>query len=295
MEQTLEDWVELAQKGDQAALEAVLRGIQDRVYGLALRMLWHPADAEDASQEILIKVLTHLSTFRHDSSFLTWVYHIACKHLLTRRKQRAEAKMQTFEQYNALLEEGLTTDVLQEEGERGEDWLFIEEIKIGCTLGMLLCLDREDRIAYILGEIFEVSGEEGGLILSIPAATFRKRLSRARLRLHTFMEETCGLINPAAPCRCARQAAYKASKDRTKAKPLVFAAPLLSQRKHPEIVAGMQELTELDRVAALFRSHPEYQAPRSFVEAVRSLLASGRFRLLVTEERTSVIREEQTR
>ncbi len=104
--ETLEFCVGLAKEGDQAALEAVVRGIQDRVYGLALRMLWHPADAEDASQEILIKVLTHLSDFRHDSAFLTWVYRIACNHLLTRRKQRAEARMLTFEQFGEQIEEG---------------------------------------------------------------------------------------------------------------------------------------------------------------------------------------------
>lgn len=295
MEETLEVLVGHAKSGDQAALEAVLCRIQDRVYGLALRMLWHPADAEDASQEILIKVLTHLSTFRQESSFLTWVYHIASNHLLTRRKQRTEEKMQTFEQFGAFLEEALAADMGQSEAESGADWLFIEEIKIGCTMGMLLCLDRADRIAYILGEIFEVSGEEGSLILSIPAATFRKRLSRARLRLRTFMEENCGLINPAATCRCSRQATHKAAKLKAKIKPmkpLVFAAPLLLQRKHPQVAAGVQELAALDRVAAEFRSHPEYQAPDSFVEAMRKLLASGQFQLLETEERTSVAQRE---
>lgn len=292
MERTLEEWAQLAQQGDQAALETVLRAIQDRVYGLALRMLWHPADAEDASQEILIKVLTHLSTFRRDSSFLTWVYHIACNHLLTKRKQRAEEKMQTFEQFNAVLEKGLTAQGLQEE-ESGEDWLFVEEIKIGCTMAMLLCLDREDRVAFILGDIFEVSGDEGGAILSISAATFRKRLSRARLRLFSFMQESCGLINPTAACRCTRQAAYKKSSLGKAFSPrLVFAAPLLSQRKQPEIAAGMRELAALDHIAALFRSHPQYQAPPSFMEAMQKLLASGQFRLLDTEEGTSMVREE---
>ncbi len=296
MEPTLEALVERAKSGDQAALEAVLCRIQDRVYGLALRMLWHPADAEDASQEILIKVLTHLSTFRQESSFLTWVYHIASNHLLTRRKQRTEEKMQTFAQFDAFLEEALAADVMQQEAESGADWLFIEEIKIGCTMGMLLCLDREDRIAYILGEIFEVSGEEGCLILSIPAATFRKRLSRARLRLRTFMQQSCGLINPAAACRCDRQATHKAAKLKAKMKPmkpLVFAAPLLLQGKHPQVAAGVQELATLDRVAAEFRSHPEYQAPDSFVEAMRKLLASGQFQLLATEERTHVAQPEE--
>jgi RNA polymerase sigma factor (sigma-70 family) len=282
-QETLEFWVKRAKEGDKAALETVIRGIQDRVYGLALRMLWHTADAEDASQEILIKVLTHLSDFRHESSFLTWVYHIGCNHLLTRRKQYAEAKLHTFEQLNEQLQEGLLTPLFQTEIEQGEDWLFIEEVKIGCTLGMLLCLEREERIAFILGDIFEVSGEEGSAILSLPITTFRKRLSRARMRLRTFMESSCGLVNPSAPCRCTRQAAFKSAKVKANPKRLLFAAPLVVQGKNPEIVAGMQELTELDRVAALFRSHPDYQAPHSFIEAMQQLLRSGSFSLLDPE------------
>ena len=295
MEKRLEEWVELAQQGNQMAIETVLGAIQDRVYGLARRMVWHPADAEDASQEILLKVLMHLSTFQHDSSFLTWVYHIACNHLLTMRKQRAETKVQTFADFNRMLEESQHTDALQLD-ERGEDWLLVEEIKIGCTMGMLLCLDREERIAFILGEIFEVSGPEAALILSIPAATFRKRLSRARQQVYAFMQERCGLVAPAAACRCARVAAtQKVRRGKAFTERLVFAGPLLAQRTHPQIVAGMQELTTLDRKAALFRSHPAYQAPRAFVDEVRKLLRSGEFQLLSQEHPRMVEHKESTR
>jgi RNA polymerase sigma factor (sigma-70 family) len=286
-EQTLEDWVEQAKQGDREALEAIFRAIQDRVYGLARRMLWHPADAEDASQEILLKILTHLSTFQHESSFLAWVYRIACNHLLTRRKQHAEAKIQTFGQLDVFLEKGRNATGLVED-ESGDDWLLVEEIKIGCTMGMLLCLDRKDRIAYILGEIFEVSGPEAEQILSISAATFRKRLSRARQQLSAFMQANCGLINPAAPCNCTRYAAFsKASRGRAFTERLVFSAPLLTQRANPRIVAGMQELEVLDHMAALFRSHPAYQAPQAFVEVMQKLLQSGKIHLLTQNERSS--------
>ncbi len=292
MEQNLEVWVDQARQGDRAALEAVLCAIQGRVYGLALRMLWHPADAEDASQEILLKVLTHLSAFRHESPFLTWVYQIACNHLLTRRKQRAEARMQTFEQFEALLEEGQTAERFAED-ESGEDWLLVEEIKIGCTMGMLLCLDREDRIAYILGEIFEVSGPEAALILSISASTFRKRLSRARQRLSAFMQARCGLMNAEVSCRCAHYADFKkASRGRKFTDRLFFATPLLAQRENPQVVAGMRELARLDRMAALFRSHPVYQAPHAFVEEMQKLLRSGNIQLLTLEGRLPLEEKE---
>jgi hypothetical protein len=59
MEPTLVDLVQQAKEGNKKALESLVRRIQDRIYGLALRMLGYPADAEDAAQEILVKVVTH--------------------------------------------------------------------------------------------------------------------------------------------------------------------------------------------------------------------------------------------
>ena len=149
MEQTLEALVERAKSGDQAALEAVLGRIQDRVYGLALRTLWHSCRCGGClTRSSCQGPHPVLSTFRQESSFLTWVYHIASNHLLTRRKQRTEEKMQTFAQFDAVLEEALTADVVQEDAESGADWLFVEEIKIGCTMAMLLC--REPRGSHRL-------------------------------------------------------------------------------------------------------------------------------------------------
>ena len=92
----LDQLVEQAREGNEEALEAVVRGIQDRIYNLSLRMLWHPSDAEDATQEILLKVITHLSQFRQESAFTTWVYQIATNHLLTTRRHRAESTPLTF-------------------------------------------------------------------------------------------------------------------------------------------------------------------------------------------------------
>jgi hypothetical protein len=70
----LEAWARAAAAGDRAAAERVLEAIQDRVFRLALRMLGHPQDAEDATQEILVVVLTHLGSFRGESALGTWVW-----------------------------------------------------------------------------------------------------------------------------------------------------------------------------------------------------------------------------
>jgi DNA-directed RNA polymerase specialized sigma24 family protein len=70
---------------------------------------------------------------------------------------------------------------------------------------MLLCLDREHRSIYILGEILEVTDGMGAELLEISRENFRQRLARARRKLHNFMNDKCGLVNRANRCRCAKK------------------------------------------------------------------------------------------
>jgi len=82
MKDTLENLVEKANLGDRSSLESVILRVKDYVYNLSLKMLLYSEDAEDATQEILIKIITHLSTFNHKSKFTTWVYRVATNYLL---------------------------------------------------------------------------------------------------------------------------------------------------------------------------------------------------------------------
>jgi RNA polymerase sigma factor (sigma-70 family) len=274
----IERRVEQAKAGNREALEAVIFHIQDRVFGLALRMLGHPEDAEDAAQEILIRIITHLATFRGESSFTTWVYRISVNYLLSTRKRKAERQYFSFEAFAEEIDRGL---VCRRPGtlSEAEIALLAEEMMISCTQGMLLCLDRNHRTAYILGEIFEVTGEQGGYILNINPAAFRKRLSRARERLNDFMQHHCGLVNPANPCLCTRQIQERAEAGRVEKSRLLFTGYPCRARKDPIVTKGMRELDELERVSSIFRSHPDYAAPPAFLNHLKNLMDSGRFQL----------------
>ncbi len=277
----LETLVEQAKEGSEAALESLVRQIQTQVYNLALRMLWQPSDAEDATQEILIKVITHLSQFRGESSFTTWVYRVATNHLLTTRKRRAELRELTFEQLGNTLDLGLQLTTGSSE-ERVEQQILIDETLLSCTLAMLLCLDREHRLAYLLNEVFEVSGEEGAYIMDVTPAAFRKRLSRARLRMREFMGSKCRVVNPAAPCHCSRQVHAKIKYDKLSLQTVQFANPAKHLTPNFSTIAleeRVHELKKLDRAAGVFRSHPNYAAPEKFIEAVQKLLHSGQYKL----------------
>ena len=273
MDERLESDVARAQGGDRDALEAVIRAVQPEVYGVALRFLWHPQDAEDATQEILIRVITGLGGFRGDSRFRTWVYRVACNTLLTLRKQRMEQHTLSFEEFGEDLRRGLSAEALRVEYDFDRD-LLLEEVKIGCTLGMLLCLDRSHRLAYILGEIIELDHHEAAAVLEITPAAFRQRLSRARARITAFMTARCGLVNPANACRCHRRVATAIASGRVDPAHLAFATSRDQAKRFPEVLVTIRQLEETRRAAALYRSHPDPQPSEAFLSWLRKATAT---------------------
>jgi RNA polymerase sigma factor (sigma-70 family) len=259
-----------AAEGDRAALDAFVRRIQDDVYGLALRMLAEPADAEDATQEILVKVVTHLSGFRGESGIRTWVWKIAMNHVLSFRRSRRELGL-SFEQFEELLETGLAADAAL--GEPPVDALLEEEVKLGCTHTMLTCLDRSHRAAFVLGAVFELPGEECAQILEIDPAAFRKRLSRARRRMRDFMERSCGLVSDAAACRCRRQIRPSIHAGLLDPEGPVYATHPVRAREQPSVRDAYEALATGERYLEVLRGHPEYAAPESIRQRLRGLIA----------------------
>jgi RNA polymerase sigma factor (sigma-70 family) len=273
MEESLEDLVRRAREGDRESLEHLLSAIQDRVYGLALRMLWHPEDARDATQEILVRIVTRLATFRGESSFSTWTHRVAANYLLSVRKSRLEKQAYTFQRFGEDLDEGLAEAPVVPA--IGETALLLEEVKVGCTLGMLTCLDRPHRLAYILGEILEMEGDEAARVLAIRPAAFRKRLSRARETIVAFTRAKCGLVSPEQPCRCHRRLAHALRLGRVDPQHLLFADAEAAGR-FPAVLAEIRRLEDIRRAAALFRSHPRFAAPANFAGEIRKLLDAPR-------------------
>ncbi len=100
--------VRAARDGSSDALDALVRRHQGFIYSIALRMLWHPQDAEDATQEILIKIVTGLSSFRGESAFRTWAYRIATNHVLNSQRSRAEKVVIGFDEVRAVVAPGET-------------------------------------------------------------------------------------------------------------------------------------------------------------------------------------------
>src|ERR1700750_1903915 len=110
-----------------------------------------------------------------------------------------------FAFYGAALDNTPELELADPKGTSADTDLLVTEEMLSCTLGMLLCLDREQRLTFILGAVFEVSDTIAAEVLEITPDNFRQRLARARRDLRNFMNDKCGLVNQANPCRCAKK------------------------------------------------------------------------------------------
>jgi RNA polymerase sigma factor (sigma-70 family) len=261
--------------GDREALEHLIERHQGWIYNIALRMLFHPQDAEDATQEILVKVLTRLSSFEGRSSFRTWLYRVVFNHLLNVKRGREELKVTTFSAYGDALDNtpDLELELPDPKAASPDTNLLVTEVMLSCTSGMLLCLDREQRLTYILGAIFGVSDTVGADLLEITAENFRQRLTRARRDLRNFMNDKCGLVNKSNPCRCARQTRGFIQEGWVDPDNLLFSRGRMSEVREaaPKVFETLKTLD--DQCAEIYRRHPFYNPP-DLRQVLRQLIQS---------------------
>ena len=252
--------VEQAKNGERAALEKLVLRHQAWIYNIAVRMVFRPQDAEEVTQEVLVKVITKLSTFKGESKFRTWLYRIAANHVLNMKRRWAETRTTTFADYGAAINGTPDLDLPDPKSVPVEVPLLVEEAKNGCTMGMLLCLDRKQRLIFTLGEILGASDAVGGEVLEMTADNFRQCLARARRDLHNFMNNQCGLVNKNNPCRCPKKTRGFIEQGTSIPSTCLFVP--LHVRARPgcraDAVREIEDVVERQHVA-IYRDHPFLQ------------------------------------
>lgn len=260
-----------ATAGDRAALEAVLAGVQDLVFNLSLRMLGTFHDAEDASQDILLKVMTHLSSFKGDSAFTTWVFRIAANHLKDYKKHMFAQLPLSFEFYGDDIRNGKIQDV-PDLTQNVEQAILAEELKLSCTNVMLQCLDPDSRCIFILGTMFRLDSRIAGDILGITPEAYRQRLSRVRKRMAEFLSEYCGEYGQGA-CHCANRVNYAIQNHRIAPDRLDFTAAKPSDTA-VEVTAAMEEIDGYSQQFSFCRT---YQSTERLTRMIRDFLNGPAF------------------
>ena len=272
----MERLVDLAASGNRDALEELLGDVQDMVFNLSLRMLGTVPDAEDACQEILIKVMTHLSDFRKESRFSTWVFRVAVNHVLAYRKHMFSHHPLSFEYYGEDIANGREEDVPDMTGgvDRG---ILEEELKLSCTNVMLQCLDGESRCIFILGTMFRLDSAVAGEILGISPAAYRKRLSRIREKMAAFLGEYCGLAG--GKCSCRRRVDYAIASRRLTPERLEYNGMEQGRSRIAEQCRAIME--EIDGQSRIFAEMPFCRTGPEAKEFIKGLLRSDAYRTVM--------------
>jgi RNA polymerase sigma-70 factor (ECF subfamily) len=186
--------VRLAKAGELDAFEALTNRYEQRVFGLAMRMLRQEQDAEDVTQQTFLSVLENLVGFRGEASFSTWVLRIASHAALKTIRKR----------------KGLNTVSLDEATEDSEslnsiphpefiaDWrqspeLLVERNETRRLLDDALArLDEKHRLVFLLRDVEGFSIQETAEALDLSEANVKVRLLRARLQLREELTRVLG-------------------------------------------------------------------------------------------------------
>ena len=195
--------IELTLKGDKKSLSLLIKNHQAYIYNVAWKMTGNIDDAKDLSQEVLIKIITNIGKFQFKSSFRTWAYRIVFNHFMNDKKKMNFVIPTNFEEMGAQLKAAPDHDMTEDEKEEKKE--LIREVRLNCLSGMILCLNKEQRLIYIIGEIFGADHTIGSEIMDMSKANFRMKLSKARKDLYNFMNNQCGLVDKKNPCRCHKK------------------------------------------------------------------------------------------
>ncbi|MCT4665351.1 MAG: RNA polymerase sigma factor [Flavobacteriales bacterium] len=249
--------------GNKKSLEKLIKSIEGLVYNLSLRFLWNKEDAEDATQEILIKIITNLSKFNGNSKFQTWVYRVSTNYLINKKKSTFEKSPISFSDFAKelnIIKEPVSYDFADKD-------ILEKEMKTGCTLAMLQCLSRELRIVFILGSILKIKSNIACEILEITAPNFRKRLEKSRKLIDSFMNANCGVYNPKNPCRCNNRINQALACKRIVKNNLSFVS---------DIEAYNSEMEELHSMTGIYANHGKFKNQSDFNNEIKELVMNKR-------------------
>lgn len=181
--------------GDTSAFDLLVTRYQDRVYRLACRLTGRDTDALDVLQDTFLQVFRHLTSFRGEASFSTWLYRIATNAALMHQRTRARHPTESLDNFLPRFDGTSTHRQTPEElqaAARVEEKLN-RELLAAKVREAVERLPELYRAAFVLRDLEEMPTDEVAVILGIEPATVRQRVHRARLMLRGFLSDLAGV------------------------------------------------------------------------------------------------------
>ena len=193
--------IEKAREGDSIAIGSLVEPWRKPLFGYIYRMVMLRQDAEDLLQDVLVRVLEGIRTYRGEARFKSWLFgiatHVCLDHLRAKKRWRVEAQL-IGEQESKANPESLEN--LQNLMQQPEFSFEIREHIAFCFSCIARTLPPEEQAAVMLKEVLGFTSGEAAGILAVSEPVFRHRLSSARAKMTQDYEGLCALINKSGLC-----------------------------------------------------------------------------------------------
>lgn len=183
-----------AAAGDGSAFETIVERFQARVFRLACR-LTSETDAPDVLQETFLQVYRHLSSFRGESQFGSWLFRIATNAALMHRRATARRPSEPLDQFLPRFDERgqhAATPAELQVVSRAEE-LLDRQFLADKAREVIATMPDIYRDAFVLRDLEEMSTADVARALDIEPAAVRQRVHRARLMLRGYLSDLVGV------------------------------------------------------------------------------------------------------
>jgi len=190
-----------ARSGDERAFTELVEPLRRPLFAYVYRMVTLRQDAEDLLQDVLVRVLQGLPSFRGEARFKTWLFgiatHVCMDHLRSKKRWRVEAQLHGQHETEGDENEIAKLDALM----RSPDFVFeMREHIAFCFSCISRTLEPDEQAAIMLREVLGFSNQEAAAMLEVTEPVFRHRLSSARAKMIGSYEGLCQLINKTGVC-----------------------------------------------------------------------------------------------
>jgi RNA polymerase sigma-70 factor (ECF subfamily) len=184
--------IKRSQKGDINSFEELIKEYKKIAYNIALKMLKNKEDAEDVSQEALIKVYKSINRFNMDSSFKTWLYRIVVNTCLDHVRKNKENPISIDQPIRS----GHDEFYMDVEDNRPTPQEVLEtKLTQKMVMDAVNELEEDFKSIIILRDINDLSYEEIAEVLECNIGTVKSRISRGRQKLKEILEKNMAIYN----------------------------------------------------------------------------------------------------
>ena len=169
------------QSGDESSFEYLVNRHKQQIFNLAYRFLGNYQDAEDAAQELFMKVYTSAKTYQPIAKFTTWTYKI-CKNVCLKKLQKRKIKSISLSDYNRYSDDSAPMQIKDANSELPVETLLAQE-QIAMVKKAINSLPERQKFAVLLYRYQKCSYEDVSYIMDCSVEAVKSTLHRARMNL----------------------------------------------------------------------------------------------------------------